>query len=216
MIIKEHEGTRLSEATLARKLLRRSGLKHDEKRHVLASCGHEYNHDKIRTALRLTNAMRTATTPGVASLRRPRLHRLLTRSRPSGGSRSAASTTSTHFPKKIIKTIMNKLTKINLKKITVTARMMNNKMMMNSLTKKMKKVQTSTRTTSSSGRSSTKVSKLARSSRAHRRVGRSQLVEDEVDTDDLPSQVHRSSRRSRRRRPESASTVPIRPLEKRS
>ena len=88
--IKEDEGTRLSEATLARKLLRRSGLKHDEKRHVLASCGHEYNHDKTRTALRLTNAMRTATTPGVASLRRPRLHRLLTRSRPSGGSRNMA------------------------------------------------------------------------------------------------------------------------------
>ena len=53
-MIKEDEGTRLSEVTLARRLLRRSGLNHDEQRHVLASCGHEYNLDKIRTALRLT------------------------------------------------------------------------------------------------------------------------------------------------------------------
>ena len=53
-MIKEDEGTRLSEVTLARRLLPRSGLNHDEQRHVLASCGHEYNLDKIRTALRLT------------------------------------------------------------------------------------------------------------------------------------------------------------------
>ena len=53
-MIKEDEGTRLSEVTLARRLLRRSCLNHDEQRHVLASCGHEYNLDKIRTALRLT------------------------------------------------------------------------------------------------------------------------------------------------------------------
>ena len=53
-MIKEGEGTRLSEVTLARRLLRRSGLNHDEQRHVLASFGHEYNLDRIRTALRLT------------------------------------------------------------------------------------------------------------------------------------------------------------------
>ena len=59
----------------------------------------------------------------------------------------------------------------------------------------------------SSGRSSTKVSKLARSSRARRRVGRSQLVENEVDTDYISLQVLRTSRRSRRRKPESASAA---------
>ena len=53
-MIKEDEGTRLSEVTLARRLLRRSGLNQDEQRHVLASCGHQYDLEKIRTALRLT------------------------------------------------------------------------------------------------------------------------------------------------------------------
>ena len=45
---KRNEGTRLSEVTLARQLLRRSGLNHDEQSQVLASCGHKYNLDKIR------------------------------------------------------------------------------------------------------------------------------------------------------------------------
>ena len=53
-MVKEDEGTRLSEVTLARRLLRRSGLNQDEQRHVLASYGHQYDLDKIRTALRLT------------------------------------------------------------------------------------------------------------------------------------------------------------------
>ena len=53
-MIKEDDGTKLSEVTLARRLLRRSCLNHDEHRHVLASCNHEYNLDKIKTALRLT------------------------------------------------------------------------------------------------------------------------------------------------------------------
>ena len=51
-MIKEDKGTKLSDVTLARRLLRRSGLNHDEQRHVLASCNHEYNLDKIKTALR--------------------------------------------------------------------------------------------------------------------------------------------------------------------
>ena len=51
---KEDESTKLSDVTLARHLLRRSGLNHDEQRHVPASCNHEYNLDKIKTALRLT------------------------------------------------------------------------------------------------------------------------------------------------------------------
>ena len=53
-MIKEDEGTRLYDVTLARRLLRRSGLNHDEQRHVLASCEHKYDLEKIRTALRLT------------------------------------------------------------------------------------------------------------------------------------------------------------------
>ena len=53
-MIKEDQGTRLSDVTLARRLLRRSGLNADEQRHVLASCNHEYDLIKIKTALRLT------------------------------------------------------------------------------------------------------------------------------------------------------------------
>ena len=78
-MIKEDEGTRLSEVTLARRLLRRSGLNHDEQRHVLASCGHEYNLDKIRTALRLTygdanrndSRRRFSQAPSAAPTRKP-------------------------------------------------------------------------------------------------------------------------------------------------
>ena len=78
-MIKEDEGTRLSEVTLARRLLRRSGLNHDEQRHVLASCGHEYNLDKIRTALRLTygdanrddSRRRFSQAPSAAPIRKP-------------------------------------------------------------------------------------------------------------------------------------------------
>ena len=53
-MIKEDEGTRLSEVTLVRRLLRRSGLNQDEYRYVLASCGRQYDLDKILSALRLT------------------------------------------------------------------------------------------------------------------------------------------------------------------
>ena len=49
-----------------------------------------------------------------------------------------ASTTSTHLLEKILKMIMNKLTKVKIKMIMMTARMMNNKMMMNSRTMKIK------------------------------------------------------------------------------
>ena len=78
-MIKEDEGTILSEVTLARRLLRRSGLNHDEQRHVLASCGHEYNLDKIRTALRLTygdanrddSRRRFSQAPSAAPTRKP-------------------------------------------------------------------------------------------------------------------------------------------------
>ena len=52
--IKEDEGTKLSEVMLARRLLRRSGLNHDEQRHILAGCNHEYNLVKIKTAPHLT------------------------------------------------------------------------------------------------------------------------------------------------------------------
>jgi hypothetical protein len=53
-MIKEDHGTRLSDVTLARRLLQRSGLNADEQRHVPASCNHEYDLMKIKTALRLT------------------------------------------------------------------------------------------------------------------------------------------------------------------
>ena len=53
-MIKKDEGTRLSEVTLARELLRRPGLNQDEQRNFLASCGHQYDLDQIRIALRLT------------------------------------------------------------------------------------------------------------------------------------------------------------------
>ena len=100
-MINEDEEARLSEVTLARRLLRRSGLNHDEQRHVLASCGHEYNLDKIRTALRLIYGDANLTNLDSASPQRPLLHPLAsrnseateTRSHLAEGSRSTASTT---------------------------------------------------------------------------------------------------------------------------
>ena len=53
-MIKEDKGTMISDTSMARRILRRSGLSADEQRQVLSSCGHVYDMDKIKDALRLT------------------------------------------------------------------------------------------------------------------------------------------------------------------
>ena len=53
-MLKADEGTLISHQSMARRVLRRSGLTTDEQRQVLSSCGHEYDLDKIKDALRLT------------------------------------------------------------------------------------------------------------------------------------------------------------------
>ena len=51
---KEDKGTMISDMSMARRILRRSGLSADEQRQVLSSRGHVYDVDKIKDALRLT------------------------------------------------------------------------------------------------------------------------------------------------------------------
>jgi len=53
-MLKEDEGTMISDASMAKRILRRSGLTHDEQRHVLSSRGHVYDLEKTKDALRLT------------------------------------------------------------------------------------------------------------------------------------------------------------------
>ena len=53
-MIKEDEGTKLSDVTLALRLLRRSGLNEDGQRHLLANCSHQYDLEEIKVTLRLT------------------------------------------------------------------------------------------------------------------------------------------------------------------
>ena len=53
-MLKEDQGTVISNTSMARRLLRRSGLTLEEQRQVLSSCGHDYDLDKIKDALRLT------------------------------------------------------------------------------------------------------------------------------------------------------------------
>ena len=53
-MLKEDKGTMVSNMSMARRILRRSGLSADEQRQVLSSCGHVYDMDKIKDALRLT------------------------------------------------------------------------------------------------------------------------------------------------------------------
>ena len=53
-MLKEDKGTMISDNSMARRILRRSGLSADEQRQVLASCNHMYDLEKIKDALRLT------------------------------------------------------------------------------------------------------------------------------------------------------------------
>ena len=53
-MLKEDGGTRLSDQHLAVRILRRSGLSHEEQRQVLAACDNVHDLDKIRTALSIT------------------------------------------------------------------------------------------------------------------------------------------------------------------
>ena len=53
-MIKEDPGTKLSDQTLARRLLRRSGLATHEKRQIIAASGHAYSLEDVKQALRLT------------------------------------------------------------------------------------------------------------------------------------------------------------------
>ena len=53
-MLKEDKGTTISDTSMARRILRRSNLSADEQRQVLSSCGHVYDMDKIKDALRLT------------------------------------------------------------------------------------------------------------------------------------------------------------------
>ena len=199
-MIKEDEGTRLSKVLLARMLLRRSGLNHDEKLHTLASCGHEYNLDKIRTALRLTYAdanrddarRRFSQTPKASPtthkkppFRRVKKHginHLDALSEEDPHQEEHDQEEDDHEADNDEEDDDDQLVEGEQPEV------------------KTKKVPTSTRMTNSSGRSSTKDSRPGRSSRARQKVGKNPLVVDEVDID-LPLQVHRKSRRSRRRRP---------------
>ena len=133
-----------------------------------------------------------------------------TRNRSPGSSRGSESTTRTSWEKMILtKTILNKMMKIfgttmstrtsPMKKVNKKVTNLLKMMMMTALTSMQ-------RMKISSGRSSTRDSKLARSSRARRKVGRNQQAVDEVDPAD-PPQVPPTSRTSRRRRRASALTV---------
>ena len=53
-MLKEDGGTRLSDQHLAVRILRRSGLSHEEQRQVFAACDNVHDLDKIRTALSIT------------------------------------------------------------------------------------------------------------------------------------------------------------------
>ena len=53
-IIKKDKGTMISDMSMVRRSLRQSRLSADEQRHVLSSCGHVYDVDKIKDALRIT------------------------------------------------------------------------------------------------------------------------------------------------------------------
>ena len=54
-MLKEDKGTMVSDTSMARRILRRTGLSADEQRQVLSSCGHVYDMEKIKDALRLTH-----------------------------------------------------------------------------------------------------------------------------------------------------------------
>ena len=53
-MLKEDMGTMISDTSMARRILRRSGLSTDEQHRVLSSCGHICDMDKIKDAHRLS------------------------------------------------------------------------------------------------------------------------------------------------------------------